>query len=207
MREEQVRIYPGTRLVSSEEIERAWHSWHDPEAKEAFRERSEKDWEDEREEEHDRREVRQRHEEGRGEEEEEHERDTGRLFEIFDEMIFERRLSSDNLPSLRLVNRRCEAYGVPEFRTVAALLHEWREYLMVAARAREAEIREHRESHATEHAERHRPSEHPTVGHPPGGAPEPGSTGEHHGRREEPGDHRRDERSPRSRTTPRRPQG
>lgn len=227
MREEQGRIYPGTRLVSRGEIEHAWHTWHDPEAKEAFRERSEEERRDEREEEEyeerergeeherreereheeerERREGRERHAGGRGEEE--HERDTGRLFEIFDQMIFEDRLSSDNLPIFWRVNRRCEEYGLREFRNFSALLHQWRGYLVAAARAREAEIGERRDSHSAEHAERHPSSEHPTEPHPPSGHPEPGRTSERHGRREEPGEHGRGQRTPRSRTTPRRPGG
>jgi hypothetical protein len=122
-------------------------------------------------------------------------------------MIFERRLSSDNWPILRLVNIRCEEYGVREFRNSSALRHRWREYLVAAARARKAEIRERRDSHGAEHAERHPPSERPTERHPPSGHPEPGRTSEQHGRREEPGERGSGQRTPRSRTTPRRPRG
>jgi hypothetical protein len=62
MREEQTRIYPDTRLVSSDDIEQAWHSWHEPRSKREFRERGEGESERDREEDRDRREGRDRDE-------------------------------------------------------------------------------------------------------------------------------------------------
>ena len=109
-------------------------------------------------------------------------------------MIFERRLDRDNLPILRVVNRRCEEYGLREFRNRSRLLHEWREYLVAAARAREAEIRERRGSDRAEDAERH----------PPSGHPDPERPVEHRGQREEPDDRADDDRARRSRTPRRR---
>jgi hypothetical protein len=157
VREEQVGIYPGTRPASYEDVRRGWHSWHDAEAKDVFWERTERAWEADRARSGEQRERRHQHEHGRGEQD--HERDTQRLFEIFDQMILEHRLSSDNLPVLPLVNRRCRACGLPEFETHHALLRDWQGYLVAAASAREAEMHETRAGRGGDQPERQSTSE------------------------------------------------
>lgn len=142
VQEEQKAMFGDTRVATSAETERAFESW---DGRVAYRRRARRDDS----------EIggRNHHANGRDHSSEGHGSRAGRgSFRVFDEMLRggEYRssdFSKENLPRMRAVNRRLLSQGEPRLENEEALQREWREYLVIAAKAREEQLRDRDQLH------------------------------------------------------------
>jgi len=135
--EEQKAMFQDTRPVTSAELERAFNDW---DGKPAYRRHARRD---------DSERASRNHKANGKEDSSEVHVSRGRrwTFRIFDEMLLcgEYRSSdftTENLPRLAAVNRRLVANGEPKLESDAVLQRVWKEYLVVAARALEEQLRD-----------------------------------------------------------------